>query len=321
MKFPIHIRNQNLLHLLFQWEVYIDGRLQGDFHLARNKTVDEALEKEKEEEDVLTMKNTCHINVMESMYSNITVAHLQVAKADDNSVLINCTAQIDEELYYSVADVTETNELCKDQHTVIYVNESADYLDLISLCRKVRGTVLKQGDLEEYNENIKSIKKTCQTDGILTWLHTDNKHDFNSWCTVLLINGSFETRPCHEPLSCNLCKIKAALQVTIFGELEEYDKNFTVRTTNEGELYMQGHENSFVNEINDNWVIRSNMIKFKCYNNETALPFVRLMWMCDDNQKLLAFSTCTLDDFACDDGECRPETERCDGVMDCFRWE
>ena len=231
--------------------------------------------------------------------------------------MINCTGKIFDKIYYSSGETIGKDELCKDQYTVTYVNESTDYLELKSLCKKIRGSILTLDDLSLYNENIDGVKDIFQRNSILTWLHTDNQHDFNSWCTVLLVNGSLETRPCHEPLSFGICKIKSALQVTIFGELHEFDRNFTVRTINKGELYLQGHGNSFISEVNGTWVIRSTMIRFKCYNNETALPFVRLKWICGDEQRLLAFSTCTLDEFACDDGECRPEIERCDGVTDC----
>ena len=303
-----------------QWSVYIDGRHQGLFLVDKNETseTDESTTLKNDDSAVtVTITNVCNIYEIKPTYVNLTLAHFQIANVENKSSIINCTTQLSEKLYYSAAEITETGELCKDQYVVIYVNESADYLDLKLLCNKVQGTILTLNDLKMYNEDIKSIKSSCQTDGIQTWIFTDNNHDFNSWCTVVLLDGKLETRPCHEKLSCNICKIKAALQVFFFGELEEFDRNFTVRTTNKGELYLQGHENSFVSEVNDNWIISSSMISFKCYNNETALPFVRLNWTCGEKQKLLTFSLCTLDEFACDSGGCRPENKRCDGVVDC----
>ena len=245
------------------------------------------------------------------------LAHFEIGSSPIDVLMMKCDANIFSKTYFTAFESGTQLEYCKDQYTIIYVNESAGYLRLQALCQKVQGFILSEVDISMYMNEIKNIDEKCMTDNILTWLQTDNQLDFNSWCYVLLNNGTIEIRPCHRPLKCNLCKIKAALQVTLFGELQEFDKNYTVKRTEKGELYLKGHENSLISEVDDRWILRSSLLEFTCIANDSALPFTRLDWNCESSTKLLTFSPCLLEEFACDDGECRPEIERCNGVTDC----
>ena len=304
-----------LIHV--QWKIFIDGRLQDTFEISNHpdtSTQDsEALTHEFDR-----LQDICHIGNLNDEAPSILIQRLQLSKITNESVLTDCTVHLSEDLYYSALDKKfKDDTFCRDQYTIIYVNDTADYLGIEKLCQKVQGTILTEEDTEIYHRKIDNLNSDCDTDGILTWLKTDKKLDFDSWCYVFTVNNTVEIRPCHRPLKCNLCKIKAGLQVTLFGQLDEFDKYYTVRNTYEGELYLKGHKTSIIYEFNDNWILRSSLVEFRCYNNDSVIPFVRMNWHCGTEEKLLAFSTCTLDEFACDDGSCVPETEKCNGVSDC----
>ena len=266
-----------------------------------------------------TLTEVCYLSsTFSSSVNFVTLGSFQVAQTTNDSTNLPCLERLPGELYYHLKRKFDISpQFCRHQQTVMYVNVKADYSHLVNICEKIQGTILTVNDTYIYENEIANINKECQTDAILTWVQTEGEHDFRSWCTILLVNGSVAERPCRRPLSCNLCKIKTGLQVTIFGMINKFERNFTVRTTKDGELYLKGYETSIVNKINNSWVLRSNMLEFTCRNNQSALPFVRMNWLCDHETKLLTFSICSMDEFACSDGACLPDGKKCDGKSDC----
>ena len=176
---------------------------------------------------------------------------------------------------------------------------------------------MKIEELSTFKNDISRIKHINNLEGVLTWIKTNNSHDFESWCIVLNIDNTLQKRLCHRPHLGNLCLIQTGLQVTMFGPLKEFDRNYTIESTENGKLLLRGHKHSSISEVNGHWILSSNFLQSICSNNESALPFVRLNWTCSHQETLLTFSFCTLKEFACSDGNCLPESERCNGVTDC----
>ena len=264
------------------------------------------------------MTNICHATEFDTTSNKIVTSILQIGETKNDSTIKNCSAGESGLMYNSSPENGNSENLCKHQYSLLYINVTANYLELESLCQKIQGSILKIEELSTFKDDISRIKENNNLEGVLTWIKTNNSHDFESWCIVLNIDNTLQKRPCHRPHLGNLCLIQTGLQVTMFGPLKEFDRNYTIESTENGKLLLSGHKHSSVNEVNSHWILSSNLLQFTCFNNESALPFVRLNWTCSSHQEtLLTFSLCALNEFACSDGNCLPESERCDGVTNC----
>ena len=293
-----------------QWEVNIHPEHSTKFVLEKYQ---EEKNISRVEQEIISLSHICYAKDSELM----TVSSVSIFP-NNQTELFNCTEIFPENAYFSALRDYEEELLCKDQYSIVYVNGSADYMQSYINCFKIHGgNFLSQEDLRFYRHEIDSINGLCDTDGVKSWILTESERDFSSWCRVLMTNGSLLFRPCQRSLNCSLCKIKAGQMVWLFGQLENFDRNYTLKTTQKGEMYLKGHKTSLLKEINNNWVLKSSLHDITCFNNESDLPFVRLNWTCGSDTRLLALSPCRFNQFACDSGECTQEEFRCNGVGDC----
>ena len=301
-----------------QWNIHIDGNTRGSYHSGRTQTDSFESGSEYISYTNSTLSKVCHL-VGTSADSGREMASLLIfADTKKDSLNSDCSDQDFEKVYYSVTTKENAEELCKDQFSLIYINTSVDYVELITFCHKMKATIPTVDDAKTYRSEIEKIHGNCRTDDtLISWIKTDSKSDFKSLCPVLLVNGSLELRPCHRSLDCALCKVHSSLQVTVFGNIHEFDRNYTARITGTGDLFLKGHENSIIKKIEESWVMQSAYVSLNCTCDQSALPFVRMTWICGQGSKILTLSTCTLEEFVCDDGTCQPEFRRCDGVMNC----
>ena len=245
------------------------------------------------------------------------VAQYQIGKALQKIDFNNCSNELSaEEIVFEKTSLSNEN-FCADQHTVVYVKSVAHYIDAEFTCKQIRGSHLSEEDVTTFKQKIDAIKDGCLTDNIHTWIETDNKHDFDSWCSVLKTGESFGWRPCHKPLQCFFCKVPRNFPIVMFGETDSFDRHYNLRKSENGEIYLKGVQNSFVKREKNYWILDSPVHSIVCLMNESATPFVRALWNCSEGTRLFAFSPCSQHQFACDSGNCLKYEVRCDGDVDC----
>ena len=290
------------IFILFQWAVIVDGEVLTQFDLPLSwKDLGVSVDNQTlQNESFVGISSVCRAELNSSYGHRILVASLTI-----NDVMIFESKEID------------ISNFSADQYTVVFVNHTADYKESESNCHKMQGKILSEEDLKVYNKKIDDIDGHCETNGVKSWLLTDNMRDFDSWCDVLMVNGSVCLQPCHMTLGCSLCKIKTTLFVRLFGPIDKFDRNYTLKTKSTGELYLQGHKNSRIEKVNDKWRLKSSLHNFMCENNKSDLPFVRQNWTCGTEITLLTLSHCKMKYFACNSGECVKKSKRCNGIGDC----
>ena len=223
------------------------------------------------------------------------------------------------EILYETALSSDQN-YCSGQKYALLISDPVDYIDLDSICRKMMGLILHQSNAESfinYKGEVENIKEECLVDDILTWINTADDHDFNSWCKVLKVDGSFVWRPCRKTLMCSFCKVQINIRVSLFGSTDRFDRYYTLQKSENGEIFLKGSKNSLVRKENSTWILESSYHNKICLLKNSSTPFVRNIWNCSEGMKLLAFSLCSLQQFACDSGMCVGDDYRCNGVADC----
>ena len=259
----------------------------------------------------------CHRNYTTANRSDINVALRYLTVTNTSHEIANCAPTISSNILHTSNEPYNTTKLCKDQFTVIYVNGTADYESSQFNCQKMKGEIISERDLQVFKEEIENIDENCDSDGIKSWIQTNESVALDSWCKVLRVNGSLMLKPCYKPLRCSLCKIRSSMEVSLFGEADIFERRYYVRVTQTGEIYLKGLKNTLVKKEELYWTMRSKFYESFCFSQDAVIPFVRLNWTCNSDKRLLALSLCQHSEFACDSGECVTLSGRCDGVQDC----
>ena len=329
--------NDNFLQILF----YIGGMplmelLTEDFRRsysnmasltnAFNQEIDSELFVMNVEENSteLNIYNITEICVMENLIPMVSpeVAHFQLFNLTNDTDIVICTQNYSTSYLYFVEGLPGINidSMCYDEYAFINLDIISAYHNIKSHCQKLNGTVITKGDLVNYMKEIDIVSASSKNrDGVITWIESnkESEDDFVSWCTVLLNDGSTNIRPCAQTLQSNICKVKTAMNVNLFGNIQIYDRHYTFVTNINGTFYLKGVESSLIRKIGDSWQLQSNMHDESCFLENATLPFVRQLWTCDGNDLFLTFSYCLPKEFACSSGSCLPLSTRCNGVVDC----
>lgn len=213
----------------------------------------------------------------------------------------------------------ESDKLCSDAFSIIYLNIPSTYQQLKSYCRKISGTLITEGDLITYARELQHIINVTVSHEIVTWLESldGRQDDFTAWCLVLLLGGSMDTRPCGKSLPNNICKVNTTTTLRLFGKVLSYDRNFTLMINDDGAFFLKGVGSSVVRKFGNVWTLQSNLHEEMCSLQNNQIPFVRQIWTCGSESVNLTLTTCRPGEFACTTGTCLSQNVRCDGIVNC----
>ena len=267
--------------------------------------------------DVYNLTNICYYEKTSQSLLNVIIGKIQFGSEDYGAFVYDCTNEcLIGTLLYNATLVANV-DYCPYQEAVVSVNSAVDYIDLESTCKRMKGSILTREDVADLKDELVDIEEKCQTDNFVTWIATNNDHDFNSWCAVLKVDESFDWRPCNKPLRCSLCKVQIDIRVKLFGESKSFDRYYTLQKSETGEITLKGFKYSRVIKENSTWILESSFHDKKCFLNDEPLPFIRFLWNCSEGAEVLAFSPCSFQAFTCDSGMCVYDWDRCDGVVNC----
>ena len=267
--------------------------------------------------DVYILTNICYHEKTSQSLLNVIIGKIQFGSAHYSMDFQDCTNECPVVTLLYNATLVANVEYCANQEAVVSVNSAVDYTDLESTCKRMKGSILTREDVADFKDELVDIEEKCQTDNFVTWIATNNDHDFNSRCAVLKVDESFDWRPCHKPLRCSLCKVQIDTRVKLFGESKSFDRYYTLQKSETGEITLKGFKYSRVIKENSRWILESSFHDKKCFLNDEPLPFIRFLWNCSEGAEVLAFSPCSFEAFTCDSGMCVFDSDRCDGVVNC----
>ena len=314
--------------MLFQTSVYINGQLEDTVTLEEEDCIPASFRRRNsrslELESSYRVSAICKgVNPSEA-FPNIESTYFQLFKYVDSKVLTKCDYEAREtDLLYSEVALyrsgVSTHSLCYDQFSFLIMNATATYEELQVHCQKLQGTLLSTDDIKIYKKELSRIDESCRTEGkIITWIEDEYEEPtVTPWCSIFTSDWSTDIRPCYHVLKCGICKFKTSLAVRLYGELDQYDRNYTLISKPDGSFFVKGQETSLIRNINGVWTLQSNLHKETCTVDIPFGPFLRLLWKCKSNSLMLALSTCPPNFFACSSGKCLPESYRCDGAVQC----
>lgn len=289
----------------------------------KNETLGEQLDLEMLLDDPKVMK-ICH--PQNSSSDLLQVRHVQIFTVTPGELypatLCNKSYGPGMSLVYEQETVDEETmrTMCKDQYSILHLNAPATYTEHINQCKKVQGSILESVDLIDYEEEISSILKASNpAQSVISWYGMNHETPkYESWCSVLLLNGSTDIQPCFNPLPISFCKVPASLQFHLFGRVDNFDRQYSLLVLGDGSIRLKGRLNSIVQPNGDKWQLRSNMHNDLCVTVEPAgSPLVRQLWNCGTLRVILAFSFCGFDAFICNSGQCLEQSSRCNGFVEC----
>ena len=267
--------------------------------------------------DVYDLTNICyHENTFQS-HLNVIISKIQFGIAYNYWDFYDCTNECPVATLLYNATLVVNDEYCANKEAFVSVNSAVDYIDLELTCKRMKGSILTREDVADFKDELVDIDEKCQTDNFVTWIATNNNHDFDSWCTVLKVDESFDWRPCHKPLLCSLCKVQIDTRVNLFGASKSFDRYYTLQKSETGEITLKGFKTSHVIKKNSTWILESSFHDKKCFLNDEPVPFIRSLWNCSEGAEVLAFSPCDFETFTCNSGMCLMVYDRCDGVVNC----
>ena len=269
------------------------------------------------EDVVYDLTNICYHEKTSQSHLNVIISKIQFGIAYNYWDFADCTNECPVATLLYNATLVANDEYCANQEAFVSVNSAVDYKDLESTCKRMKGSILTREDVADFKDELVDIEEKCQTDNFVTWIATNNNHDFDSWCKVLKVDESFDWRPCHKPLLCSLCKVQIDTRVKLFGASKSFDRYYTLQKSETGEMTLKGFKTSHVIKENSTWILESSFHDKKCFLNDEPVPFIRFLWNCSEGAEVLAFSPCSFEQFTCDSGMCLSDLDRCDGVVNC----
>lgn len=314
------------IFIIFQILVYFGGNLVTQVwpfpdKKGTNASTNATTSKKSKESDniawLYTLSRICVMNSFIQQKSNIEIRSFEAFNITDMAIIEKCASNITSAVLNVVEDNYADNP-CHDEFRFIYLNMPASYQILSHYCRKLNGVIITQNDLHSYDKELKNIFITLiKETKIATWVESKNFGNYTAWCTVLLINGSTDIRPCVQSISNNICKVNTTTPVKLFGNLYAFDHTFSLLVNPNGRFFLKGVESSMVRKIGSDWILQSNLHKQNCTLYDRASPFVRQLWNCGSDLLNLTFSTCSIGSFQCTSGVCFPKSARCNGKVDC----
>ena len=215
------------------------------------------------------------------------------------------------------------SEICLDLKLIVPLNGFLSYDLFKKKCSNIGGRLLRENELTTFEPLIEKLKTRCPSDDDkISWVSSivnEGENNLKDLCKVLLGNDSVIFHACISELSCGFCLVPYGMQIKFFGDINNYDRNYTLIADETGYPYLEGTETSLVRFNGSDWLLESTFHSNKWILQTKLFPTGRQKWTSlKKNEELeFTFTTCNLNAFACNDNQCIDLCTLCDGVVDC----
>ncbi|KAG7173328.1 Low-density lipoprotein receptor-related protein 1-like 3, partial [Homarus americanus] len=216
-------------------------------------------------------------------------------------------------------------ELCLSEQRPVVVQPAGSYSRHGIVCHALDGALMSSADLTPSTMLLaRGANDSCVgPGGLVTWL-SGGKLDKGAAMKVTAEDecpaqgtegGMFAA--CVRQLQCSLCQVPLTVMYNLYGhDGRLFDHNYYI-DTQAGQLVFRGVGGSEIVSAGGGWVLRSTLHQMEWVLEEGPVPVGRQQWGAGARKVVLTLTTCRTSQFACDDGQCVPQTSRCDEIFHC----
>lgn len=218
-------------------------------------------------------------------------------------------------------------ELCAKLKTVL-VRPAGTHTQHQRLCKSLGGSLPRSSVfslpaiLTSFQQGV--VESCTGPGGLVTWVAGEAREgtrgSTDTECPGVGTDGPVWVS-CEVQAACGVCQVGDGMVYNLYGhDGSLFDHTFYLSVDSNGEATFQGLANSVILRQNDGqWVLRSGLHQREWMVAGVSVPVGRLQWTVvgGETQTLLSLTICRTTQFACADGQCVPQTARCDDILHC----
>lgn len=206
----------------------------------------------------------------------------------------------------------EEQQICSTHMHDITLHSAYGYTKFQKICSSLGGRLPR---VEEATTNELDDSRCTTEDGFISWLHDDAVRVEGVWsqCPALQVNDTAGQRLCVADLPCSRCRVSSARRYYLYGPVEEFDREYSLKMLPDGLFYFEGHYTSNISRRNNEWELWSRLHSRWWRLKHNSWPLGRHLWYSVDLSATLTFTSCNSVQFPANDGTCLLRNQRCNG--------
>lgn len=225
---------------------------------------------------------------------------------------------------FSHTSITEVQEdsLCSLSYHYVVLNRLLNYHDFSRLCRSLGGWPPNIQDLKNGVVDV----ETCERKGTHElWSEKEEEEEetvseeVTATCPVfLLANNTLGWKSCLSEVTCSLCRVPVNTVYTLYGDVEKFDRHYTLKLIADEGFYFDGNATSTISKVEESWMLHSRLHQeqWRLHNGTGLWPLGRRLWYSSHGEVMLTLASCNILQFSSNDGVCLLRRRRCDGLKD-----
>lgn len=210
----------------------------------------------------------------------------------------------------------EEQQVCSEQVHEITMYAAHGHRGFRKMCHSLGGHLAMVEDVVVAEvEN-----SSCVTEeGFVSWLHVgghEGERVSVHYCPALLVNGTTGQRLCVQDLPCSRCLVSSTIRYTLYGPVEDFDREFSLRKLHGGSFYFEGKYMSNITWRGNGWTLWSQLHHRWWRLGQGVWPLGRRPWYSQNLNATLTLTSCNTLQFPADDGTCLLRSQRCNGYQD-----
>ncbi|XP_071513575.1 uncharacterized protein [Panulirus ornatus] len=217
-------------------------------------------------------------------------------------------------------------QLCRSEQHSLLVQPAGTYSQHVTVCQALGGLLLDSKDLTPSLMTVaRGTNDSCVvTGGLVTWvLGSRSSEEIAKKVTVEDICPAQGTEggmvaACVRQLKCSLCQVSSTVLYNLYGhDGRLFDHTYYSHNTS-GHVMFRGLAGSEILRQEVGWLLRSSLHETQWLLPEAPVPVGRHRWSAaGEEEVVLTLTHCRTTQFACDDGQCVRQTDRCDDIVHC----
>ena len=224
-------------------------------------------------------------------------------------------------------------EICKNVTFVQpFINIKQSLVQATHTCSLLGGRLLMFKEFKKlytglvplFNNSLLSTSKIYETSSTMSWCYGEkiisemNIEGTEYYKVFHLRDQDYRFLKPFYGLYINFCIAPRYKRVNLYGPLRQFMQEYLMLSLNSDiKLFSKYGDISRLERRDKEWILSSEAHNEKVFLKNAILPFGRKFWSFQNQTQLLTFTVCSLDEFTCSDGNCLPNSVRCNNTFEC----